>query len=380
MKVEFHLLKDILAKIVTVKAGSFDAVTHERFLMMSAIHGGVKGAPDLELEESKEFPPLKILTAKTFGTYEAKNKNITVDVDEPAGDEPVVKKKAASKRIPAPTIGEPVAKKNKTIVGKAAPSDKDLALVTVAQDIEPISTVPAVTPPVPKRKDPKRKLKLPKGYDDEKEPHVEDVVEKERETTVVDEVDQIIVQIEIEQSIAVNDEDDNLDGAKNEIARKMASFTAPKRFFKEPLRSGEDDDMSGFKQPSKIIETEEETEKNKEMDIEPVVDEPVATEELSLVKSVATMTYSEDTEALTKVLELTAKSMSDEESMSIDDLLAMIPADMMLPSVTTEEPTKSNSDGVLRSQKSRKETGTRIFFLRLLLPIKGRRPLSKRME
>ncbi|KZV22038.1 hypothetical protein F511_35092 [Dorcoceras hygrometricum] len=27
---------------VMVKAGSFDAVTHERFLMMSAIHGGVK--------------------------------------------------------------------------------------------------------------------------------------------------------------------------------------------------------------------------------------------------------------------------------------------------------------------------------------------------
>ncbi|KZV44956.1 hypothetical protein F511_27930 [Dorcoceras hygrometricum] len=42
MKFEFRLLNDILAKTVTVKASSFDAVTHERFLMMSAIHGGVK--------------------------------------------------------------------------------------------------------------------------------------------------------------------------------------------------------------------------------------------------------------------------------------------------------------------------------------------------
>ncbi|KZV45278.1 hypothetical protein F511_16861 [Dorcoceras hygrometricum] len=124
----------------------------------------LKGAPDLELQESKEFPPLKILTAKTVGTYVAKNKNITVDVDEPVGDGPVVKKKAASKRRPTPTVGEPVAKKKKkTTVEKAAPSDKDLALVSGAQDVEPISTLPAVTPRAPRRRAPKRKLILPIG-------------------------------------------------------------------------------------------------------------------------------------------------------------------------------------------------------------------------
>ncbi|KZV23695.1 hypothetical protein F511_31298, partial [Dorcoceras hygrometricum] len=41
MTFEFRLLNNILAKSVTVKAGSFDAVTHEIFLMMSSIHGGV---------------------------------------------------------------------------------------------------------------------------------------------------------------------------------------------------------------------------------------------------------------------------------------------------------------------------------------------------
>ncbi|KZV55919.1 hypothetical protein F511_24813 [Dorcoceras hygrometricum] len=103
MKVEFRLLNDILEKTVMAKAGSFDAITHERFLLMTAIHGGIKinwsrfmfdilkdmvtpssnqaqgfavqiyvllkGAPDLTLGESKPFPPSKILTVKTVGTY-----------------------------------------------------------------------------------------------------------------------------------------------------------------------------------------------------------------------------------------------------------------------------------------------------------------------
>ncbi|KZV44937.1 hypothetical protein F511_15433 [Dorcoceras hygrometricum] len=147
MKFEFWLLNDILSKTVTVKASSFDAVTHERFLLMSAIHGGVnvdwsrllfnifkdmvipaskqargfavqisillKGGPDPELGESKDFPPLKILTAKTVGTYVGKNKNITVEevVDEPV--EKVVKK-AVTKRRPAPTAKELVAKNKRT--------------------------------------------------------------------------------------------------------------------------------------------------------------------------------------------------------------------------------------------------------------------------
>ncbi|KZV15723.1 splicing factor 3B subunit 1-like [Dorcoceras hygrometricum] len=167
-------------------------------------------------------------------------------------------------------------KKKRTIVGRAAPVATDLALVTVAQEAVPIQMVPAMTPPIPKIKAPKRKFKFPKESDDE-EPDVVVVVGKERETTVVADVDNIIEQviietqlmetdfmelvvarsakIQMENSIAVNDEDDNLDGVENEIARKMASVTAPEQFLKEPLRSGEDNDMSGFKQPSKIIET-----------------------------------------------------------------------------------------------------------------------------
>ncbi|KZV14165.1 hypothetical protein F511_44300 [Dorcoceras hygrometricum] len=103
MKVEFRLLNVILAKSVTVKAGSFDVVTHQRFLLMTAIHFGLKinwskilfnilkdmatksskkakgfvaqicvllkDAPNLTLGEAKTFPPLNILTVKTVGIY-----------------------------------------------------------------------------------------------------------------------------------------------------------------------------------------------------------------------------------------------------------------------------------------------------------------------
>ncbi|KAL3647491.1 hypothetical protein CASFOL_008459 [Castilleja foliolosa] len=60
-----------------------------------------------------------------------------------------------------------------------------------------------------------------------------------------------------EQSIAVNDEEDNADHAENAIARKMSSLTAPKQFFNEPLRTGDEDDMAGFNKPGKIIDRED---------------------------------------------------------------------------------------------------------------------------
>ncbi|KZV44026.1 hypothetical protein F511_05309 [Dorcoceras hygrometricum] len=42
MKIEFHLLCDILGKTISVKAGSFDALTMEKFLMLTAIICEVK--------------------------------------------------------------------------------------------------------------------------------------------------------------------------------------------------------------------------------------------------------------------------------------------------------------------------------------------------
>ncbi|KZV51884.1 hypothetical protein F511_13568 [Dorcoceras hygrometricum] len=157
-------------------AGSFDTVTHERFLMMTAIYGGVpinkskilfkvikdmvtpgskqargfavqisiilKGTPDLELGESTEFPPLKILTAKIVGKYIAINKNIVVEdvEDEPVMENQAEKKKAVSKKRPASTVEPPVAKRNKTS-GITTPVATDLTLVAVAQEAVPIQMI-----------------------------------------------------------------------------------------------------------------------------------------------------------------------------------------------------------------------------------------------
>ncbi|KZV21049.1 hydrolase [Dorcoceras hygrometricum] len=131
-------------------------VTHERILLMTAIHGCIKinwsrflfdilkdmvtpsskqakgfaaqicvllkGVPDLTLGESKTFPPLKILTVKIVGTYVAKHKSVSTTAEE-VTDEQTVEKvfKATVKRITAPAA-EPVAKRKRTTVGRAAPT------------------------------------------------------------------------------------------------------------------------------------------------------------------------------------------------------------------------------------------------------------------
>ncbi|KZV49970.1 splicing factor 3B subunit 1-like [Dorcoceras hygrometricum] len=404
LKYEFCFLNDILAKSITVKAGSFDAVTQERFLMMTAIHFGIKvnwseilfevlkemvnrttrrakgfdaqicvllkGDPAVTLGEAKTFPPLKILSEKTVTTYVSMNKTIDArgETDEPnVATVAFVKKKSVSKKRPA-------------------------AVSEAPDTVDPTSAIPAAHPPAPKRRAPKRKLRMTAGSDDVdkiidtvitetslmetdmEEPSltISDDIESEvteHSSSINDEDDNLdgdeneiarkmasftaskqIPQEPLrsgedadmsgfkqpksevtEHSSSINDEDDNLDGDENEIARKMASFTASKQIPQEPLRSGEDADMSGFKQPSKIIESAEE----EETDIE-----PVDTEELSLAKDVATMMESEDTGSVSKALELNVSPTSDEESMSLEYILKQILADVMLPSVTAAEITR----------------------------------------
>ncbi|KZV22792.1 hypothetical protein F511_24839 [Dorcoceras hygrometricum] len=322
MKIEFRLLNDILAKSVTVKAASFDAVNHELFLLMTGIQFGLKinwrkiffdilkdmatksskqakgfaaqicvllkGAPDLTLGETKTFPPLKILTVRTVGTYFAKIKTITT---EEVADEPQVEKvvkKAATKRIPAPAT-EPIANRKRTTVGRAAPTENDLALVPVATEAEPISIVPAESPSARRRREPKRKLILQRVYDDEKsdeEEIVEQGTDKKRPAV----------------------EKPTLEETVEEIVAKIIAETT--------------------EEIGPLAEMEKEKEKETEK------------EAADKGKRVEKIIDSEDTEPLSKVLELTKTSMSDEESMSIDDLLQHMPEDMMLSSVTAEEPTK----------------------------------------
>ncbi|KZV48356.1 cell division control protein 2 [Dorcoceras hygrometricum] len=195
LKYEFRLLNDILAKSITVKAGSFDVVTHERFLMMTAIHFGVKiNWSKILFEILKEMADRTIKRAKGFAaqictvnTYVATNKTIDSrgESDEPPVDKvAIVKRKSVSKK-------------------KSAPNDKKDA------DEEPVEVVEKVVSKkrsdstaershAQKRKAPKRKLRLSAGSDDEivtKEPAVENVLLQQKATTSIDDVDNIVLRV-----------------------------------------------------------------------------------------------------------------------------------------------------------------------------------------
>ncbi|KZV42909.1 dystroglycan-like [Dorcoceras hygrometricum] len=136
MKIEYRLLCDIMAKSISVKAGSFNALTLEKFALLTAVVCGVKmnwasvlfnifkkmvspGAkqakgyavqisllleniPNLNLGESSEFPVSKILTAKTVHRYiSVTDKESTQEVADASPVKLAPKKPGASKKRPA---------------------------------------------------------------------------------------------------------------------------------------------------------------------------------------------------------------------------------------------------------------------------------------
>ncbi|KZV50958.1 hypothetical protein F511_19879 [Dorcoceras hygrometricum] len=143
MKIEFRLLCDILEKTISVKVGSFNSITMEKFLMLTAIVCGVRinwtsivfnilkkmvtqgskqakgyavqisllleNVPNLELGESSEFPSSKILTERTIHRYIVLNEKVGA---EEAADAPKVKKppvkRAVSRKRPAVALLENV--------------------------------------------------------------------------------------------------------------------------------------------------------------------------------------------------------------------------------------------------------------------------------
>ncbi|KZV44679.1 hypothetical protein F511_38007 [Dorcoceras hygrometricum] len=143
MKFEFRLLCDIMAKAISVKAGSFNAITVEKFSLITAVVCSVRmnwakilfsifkrmvtpgskqakgfaiqislllaNIPNLELGASSEFPASKILTKKTLHRFISINDR---DGAEEASGE--TKQRAASKKRPAADVGAAVTKKKRT--------------------------------------------------------------------------------------------------------------------------------------------------------------------------------------------------------------------------------------------------------------------------
>ncbi|KZV36558.1 hypothetical protein F511_23587 [Dorcoceras hygrometricum] len=155
LKFHYRLLHDILAKTIYVKAGSFDCVTRDRFLLMTAITFDVKinwssllfgvlkdmvtpgsrqakgyaiqicalliNVPGVELGESKSFPVPRIFNEKTVHRFVSVNENVGIKevADAPRARRTPVKKTVSKKR---PATGDdevaPVIKKKRSTKGK----------------------------------------------------------------------------------------------------------------------------------------------------------------------------------------------------------------------------------------------------------------------
>ncbi|KZV35755.1 hypothetical protein F511_36004 [Dorcoceras hygrometricum] len=156
MKIEYRLLHDILAKTLFVKVGSFDAVTHERFMLMTAITFDVKvnwssllfgvlkamvtpgsrqargfaiqigvilkNVSGLALGEYRAFPASRVLTEKTIHRYVAVNDKVggEADTDAPRVKKTPVKRTVSKKRPVGDAEVAPMIKKKRTTKGKPA--------------------------------------------------------------------------------------------------------------------------------------------------------------------------------------------------------------------------------------------------------------------
>ncbi|KZV48427.1 hypothetical protein F511_37768 [Dorcoceras hygrometricum] len=159
-----------MAKASSVKAGSFNAITVEKFSLMTAVICGVRmnwakilfsilkkmvtpgskqakgfavqisllleNIPTLRLGESSEFPASKILNDKTMHRF--------VSLNDKAGAEEVFgasKPTAVSKKRRAADFGAAVTKNKRTIKKKSVSSLSTLEMVAVAQEAVPIQQV-----------------------------------------------------------------------------------------------------------------------------------------------------------------------------------------------------------------------------------------------
>ncbi|KZV35816.1 ICln family transporter: chloride ion current inducer protein I(Cln) [Dorcoceras hygrometricum] len=170
MKFEFRLLCDIMAKAISVKAGSFNAITVEKFSLITVVvcrirmnwamflfsilkkmvTPGSKQAkgfaiqislllatfPTLELGESSEFPASKILSKKTVHRFISIN-----DRDGAEEATGAAKQRAVSKKRPAADVGAAVPKKKRTIKKKSVSSLSTLEMVAVVEEVVPIQQV-----------------------------------------------------------------------------------------------------------------------------------------------------------------------------------------------------------------------------------------------
>ncbi|KZV43352.1 hypothetical protein F511_27255 [Dorcoceras hygrometricum] len=178
MEIQYHLLSDILAKNIYVKVESFDAVTRDRFLLMTAITFDIKVnwsrllfdvLKDMVTPGSRQAKG--VLNEKTVHRYVTINEKVGAEevTDAPRVKKTPAKKAVSQKRPAVDAVVAPMIKKKRTIKGKPVAMET----VAVAQEAVPLQIFEATTDapveqsPVPKRKIQKRKRRLVMETDDE---------------------------------------------------------------------------------------------------------------------------------------------------------------------------------------------------------------------
>ncbi|KZV26397.1 hypothetical protein F511_28314 [Dorcoceras hygrometricum] len=265
---------------------------------------------------------------KTVNTYIATNTTIDAREEQGMVSEGTVKRKSRStkksssadntpvkvifeivgskKRVATEDNAPAIPKKRRTVKTKPSPSQANLDIVNVAQDVVPIQVidptpvVATIKSPAPKRKSRKRRLVLPTGFDDE----TMDTQELAKDTDgaavkPTDEVDIIIERVlEETLNLGVNEEEHGGQGVDETM-------------FAEDFSQWLDDFVSRNSEPE-IVGTRTITEVAGSTS-------PVVVKDMN--RAVSSM-------------------FTNEELMSIDDLLLQISDDMLLPSITATEITK----------------------------------------
>ncbi|KAK7246736.1 hypothetical protein RIF29_41606 [Crotalaria pallida] len=117
-------------------------------------------------------------------------------------------------------------------------------------------------------------------------------------------------------SIPANEDDDNIDAMDNEVARKLASFTAPKSLLKEmPGSTGADGDADlGFRRPARITDREDDYRRRRlNRIISPERHDPFAAGEKTPDPNVRTYADVMREEALKREKEETLKLIADKK-------------------------------------------------------------------
>ncbi|KZV47879.1 hypothetical protein F511_29052 [Dorcoceras hygrometricum] len=297
MKKPFRLLCDIMAKAISIKAGSFNAITVEKFSLITAVvcrikmnwarflfsilkkmvSAGSKQAKgfaiqislllatfsSLELGESSEFPASKVLTKKTVLRF--------VSINDRDGAEEVTgaaKKKAVSKKRPAADVGAAVPKKKRSFKKKSVSS---MELVEFAEEAIPIQQV------------------------------AEPLDVEEPRCSSADAVDLIIQQVL-----------DKTRAADAPADRAQPAVTEEKHWFDLPY----DDLVKQWEAERPVVTASDTEDEIATVDIAPAVG-------VQQVEEFVAPISAEDT-------------LSADEQMSLDDILLTIPVDIPLPSTCME--------------------------------------------